>query len=74
MGLAVVECRLEVMHLLLQAFHVFLDGFLVFCQADLDIGLWAGDKPRVNMSETASSWLAGCASSHLSNTLVDIGV
>lgn len=55
MGLAVVESRLEVVHLLLQAFHVFLDGFLVFCQADLDVGLWAGDKPRVDMLEAASS-------------------
>jgi hypothetical protein len=73
-GLAVVESRLEVVHLLLQAFHIFLNSFLVFCQADLDIGLWAGDKPRVDMSETVFTWLVGYASSHLSNTLVDIGV
>jgi hypothetical protein len=72
-SLAVVESRLEVVHLLVQAFHVLLDCFLVSCQADFDVGLWAGDEPRVDMSETVS-WLVGRASSHLSNTLVDVGV
>jgi hypothetical protein len=73
-GLAVVESRLEVVHLLVQAFHVLLDCFLVSCQTDFDVSLWASDKPRMDMSERVSSWLVGCASSHLSNTLVDIGV
>ena len=73
MGFAVVEGRLEVVHFLVQTFHVLLDGFLILCQAHLDVGLWARDKPRMNVSETVSLWL-GCASSHLSNTLVDIGV
>jgi hypothetical protein len=73
-GLAVVESGLEVVHLLVQAFHVLLDGLLIFCQAHLDVGLWTGDKPRKYMSETAFSRLVLCAVSHLSYTLVDIGV
>jgi hypothetical protein len=53
-GLAVVESRLEVVHLFVQAFHVLLDGLLVSCQAHFDVGLWAGDKPRRGMSERVS--------------------
>lgn len=49
-GLAVVVCCLEVVHLLFQTLHVLLDSVLVLCQADLDVGLWACDKPRMTVS------------------------
>jgi hypothetical protein len=73
-GLAVVESRLEVVHLLVQAFHILLDCFLVSCQADFDVGLWAGNEPKMDMSERVSLWLVNRVNSHLSNTLVDISV
>jgi hypothetical protein len=73
-GLAVVESGLEVVHLLVQTFHILLDGLLIFCQAHLDVGLWAGDEPRKYMLETVFPGLVVCAGSHLSYTFVDIGV
>lgn len=73
-GLAVVESGLEVVHLLVQTFHILLDGLLIFCQAHLDVGFRAGNKPVKYMSETVFSRLVLCAVSHLSYTLVDIGV
>lgn len=74
MGLAVVESGFEVVHLLVQAFHILLDVLLIFCQTHFDVGLRASNKPRMVMSEIVFSRLVLCAVSHLSYTLVDIGV